>query len=97
MFEIRVSEDAERHLKALNARDRRIVVDAMKRHLRHQPLVETRNRKPLRENPLAEWELRVQRFRVLYNVAEDVVTVFVVAVAIKQGNQFLIDGVEHRL
>jgi mRNA-degrading endonuclease RelE of RelBE toxin-antitoxin system len=46
---------------------------------------------------LAAWELRVQQFRVLYNVDEGIVTVFVVAVAIKEGNKFLIGGEEYPL
>jgi mRNA-degrading endonuclease RelE of RelBE toxin-antitoxin system len=51
----------------------------------------------LRPNPLGAWELRVQRFRVLYNVDQDTVTVFVVAVAIKEGNRFIIEGEEYVL
>jgi hypothetical protein len=34
---------------------------------------------------------------VLYNIDEAIVTVFVVAVAIKDGNKFIIDGEEHPL
>jgi mRNA-degrading endonuclease RelE of RelBE toxin-antitoxin system len=60
-------------------------------------MVVTRNRKRLRDNPLAGWELRVQKYRVLNNVDEDVVTVFVVAIAVKEGNRFIIDGEEYPL
>ena len=56
-----------------------------------------RNRKRLRENPLATWELRVQDFRVLYNVDQGIVTVFVVAIAVKEGNKFIIEGEEYPL
>jgi mRNA-degrading endonuclease RelE of RelBE toxin-antitoxin system len=97
MFEVRISEDAERHLKGLSARDRRIVVAAIEEQLAHQPTVQTRNRKLLRPNPLATWELRVQEYRVLYNVQEDVVTVLVVAIAVKEGNKFIIEGEEYPL
>jgi mRNA-degrading endonuclease RelE of RelBE toxin-antitoxin system len=65
MFEIRFSQDAERHLKGFSARDQRIIVGEVEQQLRHQPTVPTRNRKLLRPNPLATWELRVQQFRVL--------------------------------
>ena len=58
MFEIRFSEDAQRHLKALTARDRRTVVEAIEHQLLHKPMIRTRNRKMLRANPLATWELR---------------------------------------
>jgi len=97
MFEIRFSEDAERHLKGLSARVQRIVVGAIEEQLAHQPTVPTRNRKQLRANLLATWELRVQEFRVLYNVDQDVVTVFVVAIAVKEGNTFVIEGEEYPL
>ena len=97
MFEIRFSEDAERHLKALSARDQRIVVAAVEEQLAHQPTMPTRNRKELRPNPVATWELRVQDFRVLYNVDQDIVTVFVVAIAVKEGNKFVIEGEEYPL
>jgi mRNA-degrading endonuclease RelE of RelBE toxin-antitoxin system len=97
MFEIRFSEDAERHLKAFSARDRSIIVDAIEEQLLHQLTVSTRNRKLLRENPLAAWELREQDFRVLYNVDEAIVTVFIVAIAVKDGNKFIIGGEEFPL
>jgi hypothetical protein len=53
MFEIRVSEDGERHLKQFSARDQGIIVLAIEEQLTHQPTDPTRNRKLLRENPLA--------------------------------------------
>jgi mRNA-degrading endonuclease RelE of RelBE toxin-antitoxin system len=65
--------------------------------LQHQPTVVTRNRKPLRDNLLAEWELRVQKYRVLYNVDDKIVTVSVVAIARKEGNRYIIDTKEYPL
>ncbi len=55
------------------------------------------NRKQLRANPLATWELRVQQFRVLYNVDHEIVTILVVAIAVKEGNKFIIEGEEYPL
>jgi hypothetical protein len=44
-------------------------IQAIRDHRRpYKALEETRNRKPLRDNPLADWELRVGRFRVFYEV-----------------------------
>jgi mRNA-degrading endonuclease RelE of RelBE toxin-antitoxin system len=97
MFNILMSEDAERHLVALSTRDQRIVIDAIEDQLSHQPTVETRNRKSLRPNLLATLELRVQKYRVLYNVEETTVTVLVVAIAVKDRNRFVIDGEEYPL
>jgi hypothetical protein len=50
---IAYSPESEDHLRALVARDRVIVLDAVDEQLTHQPTVETRNRKPLRPNSLA--------------------------------------------
>src|SRR5436190_20899378 len=97
MFALRFSEDAERHLKQFSKRDQGIILDAVEEQLSHQPTVQTRNRKLLRENPLAAWEVRIQQFRVLYNVDEESSTVFVVAIAVKEGNKFIIDGQEYPL
>ena len=97
MFEIRMSEDAERHLQGLSARDQRIILAAIEEQLLHQPTTPTKNRKSLRPNLVATWELRVREFRVLYNVEEDVVRVVVVAIAVKEGNKFIVEGEEYLL
>lgn len=97
MFAIRFSEVAERHLQGLTARHRSIVLDAISKQLQHEPLEKTRNRKELRPNPMGAWELRVQDFRVLYNVDVDQGKVYVVAIAVKKGNKFIVDGQEHLL
>ena len=59
------------HLRALTAREQRIVVDAVEEQLTYQPAVETLNRKPMRPNPIAPWELRVGHLRVYYEVYEE--------------------------
>ena len=64
--------------------------------LSHEPLVETRNRKELRPNPIAPWELRVRHLRVFYEVAEpNVVTIL--AIGEKRGNKLYIEGEEIQL
>jgi mRNA-degrading endonuclease RelE of RelBE toxin-antitoxin system len=63
-YHIEYSPDAENHLRALTAMQQRIVLDAVDRQLAHQPTNETRNRKPMRPNPLAPWELRIGDLRV---------------------------------
>jgi mRNA-degrading endonuclease RelE of RelBE toxin-antitoxin system len=64
--QIEYSPDAEDHLKALTARQQAIVLDAVDKQLKYQPTVETRNRKPMRPNPIAPWELRIGNLRVYY-------------------------------
>jgi mRNA interferase RelE/StbE len=67
-YGVRFSRDAERQLGELDARDRNNLLDAIEQQLTHQPQVPTRHRKLLRENPLADWELRVGEYRVFYDI-----------------------------
>jgi hypothetical protein len=65
--------------------------------LAHKPKTETHNRKKMRPNPLASWELSIGDLRVYYDVTEEPQTVTVVAVGIKRGNHVFIDGEERQL
>ncbi len=66
--------------------------------LSHEPLVETRNRKHLRPNPIASWELRAGALRVFYDVASteppasSVAVIRILAVGKKVGNVLRIGG-----
>jgi hypothetical protein len=51
------------HMVSLAPRERSALLDAIEQRLVDQPLTETRNRKPLRPNPLAPWELRGGKLR----------------------------------
>ena len=70
---------------------------ALESLLSHEPTTETRNRKRLRPNELAEWELRVGAFRVFFDVLADDEIVKVVAIGRKQGNDLFIHGEEYEL
>ena len=96
-FDVTLFDDAERQLKKLSARDQRIILDAIDKHLRFQPNQPTRNRKQLRENKLATWELRVGAFRVFYDMLEQGGVVGVVAIGKKDGNTVVIEGKEYPL
>ncbi|MGH9839890.1 MAG: type II toxin-antitoxin system RelE family toxin, partial [Blastocatellia bacterium] len=88
VYEVRFAESAKAHLRALTARQRRKAIEAIETRLTHEPLNETRNRKPLRPNPLAPWELRIGKLRVFYDVAEtEPGSVNIVAVGEKRGNR----------
>lgn len=72
--------------------------DAVEKQLVHQPTLETRNRKPMRPNPLAPWELRVEECRVYYDVMEEperIVTIL--AVGVKHRSRVVIGGEEMEL
>ena len=86
-YRIQYSHDAEDHLRGLTARQRSIVLDTIDRQLAHQPTLETKNRKPLRQNPLAAWELRIGGLRVYYRMDEAEPLVQVLAVGAKRRHQ----------
>jgi len=86
-YEILFAESVAEHLGHLTAAERARVLDAVERQLAQQPLIETRNRKPLRPNPVAPWELRVGALRVFYEVVSaQPPAVRVLAVGKKWGN-----------
>jgi mRNA-degrading endonuclease RelE of RelBE toxin-antitoxin system len=97
-YDIRFAESVEEHLLDLTAAQRAQVLRAIEIQLTHEPLRETRNRKPLRPNPVAPWELRVGRLRVFYDVAEgQPPTVLVLAVGVKDRAVLRIGGQEVQL
>lgn len=90
-FWIRLTDSAVEDLNHFRKRERQIIADETARQLMHNADVENRNRKPLRPNPLAQWELRIGDYRVFYDLAEGNV-VKVVAVGCKQHNDLFIRG-----
>jgi mRNA-degrading endonuclease RelE of RelBE toxin-antitoxin system len=71
------------HLQGLDASQRRLVLDGADAQLRHQPEIETRNRKPMRPNPIAPWELRMGNLRLYYEVEGSQQVVRILAVGVK--------------
>lgn len=96
MYEIRYTPEAVEDLKLLRKRDRRRIVDQIEFILKHEPDRETRNNKVLRPNRLAERELRIDHFRVFYDIPEGRF-VKIEAVGLKRGNRLYIRGEEFQL
>lgn len=95
VYVIDYAPDTERHFRCLSAREQAIVLDAVPQQLRYQPRAETRNRKRLRPNPFAPWELRIGALRVYYDVEDAPVPIVKIrAVGIKHRNRVLIGGEE---
>ena len=92
-YVIEYSPEAEDHMRWLTTRQQTIVLDAVDRQLLNQPNVETRNRKPMRPNPVAPWELRIGNLRVYYEMNDDPEPMVVVlAVGIKDRDRVRIGG-----
>jgi mRNA-degrading endonuclease RelE of RelBE toxin-antitoxin system len=89
-FGLEFSEETISHLKALAASQRSIVRDGIEQ-LRYEPLVATRNRRPMRPSRYGRglWELRLGELRVYYEVEGEVVVIR--AIGIKEGNRVRID------
>ena len=85
-------------MRFLTARQQAIVLDAIDEQLAYQPTLETKNRKPMRPNPLAPWELRIGDLRVYYDVEEEPeAVVYINAVGVKERNQVRIAGEVYEL
>ena len=90
-YRIEYVQTAIAHLRALTARQRSVVFTGVDQQLMHEPTLETRNRKQMRANPLASWELRLGALRVSYDVEEPPEQlVKVAAIGIKDGNEVII-------
>jgi mRNA-degrading endonuclease RelE of RelBE toxin-antitoxin system len=97
MYEIEVTPEAIGDSRMLKKRERQIVIREVEEQLRYEPTQETRNRKRLHPNQLAEWELRLERYRVFYDVDNAIGIVKVVAVGLKIGNRLYIQNEEYQL
>jgi mRNA-degrading endonuclease RelE of RelBE toxin-antitoxin system len=59
MFEVMFTESALGDLRFLKKAQQNIIVDAIREQLRNEPVLQTRNRKPLDPNDLSAWEMRI--------------------------------------
>lgn len=97
-YQIEFAKAVKTHLAVLTAGQRSTVLDAIERHLTSEPSKEARNRKSLRPNPVASWELRVGELRVFYEVSDGPPAgVRVLAVGVKTRETLRIGRKEIRL
>ena len=94
-FTLQFTPESEEHMRALTADQKARVLDAIAQQLAHQPQVATPNRKAMRPNALATWELRVGPLRVYYDVREQPEpTVVILAIGVKVRNRVYIHNKE---
>ncbi len=96
-FHINISDGAIDDLKWFKKHERILILDETEKQLRDEPMTVTRNRKKLRDNILSRWELRIDNYRIFYNINEDNKTVDITAVGYKEHNQLFIRGKEVRI
>ena len=98
-FEIEFTPTAANHVRCYRKFEQQIVLDAVAEQLSREATTETRNRKRLGENELSDWELRIQKFRVFYDVIheESRQVVKIKAVGHKEHNTLYVGGREVQL
>jgi len=97
MFRIELTKGAIEDLRFFKKLEQRFLLKTIERQLRIEPDVQTQNRKPLRPNELARWELRIGTFRVFYDVRTGDGVVQIKSIGWKEHNRLLIRGKEFPL
>lgn len=98
-FELVYAPQVKGHLGVFEPRHQTLIRRSIERQLRHEPNVETRNRKPMLR-PVAfnaEWELRCgpnNRFRVSYEVHAERREVHILAIGVKRRERLFIGSEE---
>jgi mRNA-degrading endonuclease RelE of RelBE toxin-antitoxin system len=78
-YELVLAPEAADDLRALDARHRANVVDALERHLRHEPWKVSRSRiKRLRGLRRPQYRLKVDEYRVFYDLVEMTVQILAI-------------------
>jgi len=97
MYAIEYAAEAFDDLESLRKFEQKQIMDAIDAQLKYEPHLQTRNRKRLRPNNVAKWELRVGKFRVFFDVLATTKIVQVQAIGYKEGNKLFIHGEEYKL
>ena len=96
-FEVKFTSSALDDIAPLKKRERKTILDGIDKQLVYEPHVETRNRKRLRPNRTSEWEVRIGKYRVFYDVRQTERIVEVTVIGEKRGNMVLVRGEEYEL
>jgi mRNA-degrading endonuclease RelE of RelBE toxin-antitoxin system len=101
-FAIIYAPSTREHVRSIEPKYYSLIRATIEQQVIHQPLVQTRNLKPLKRSAVfddqeATWELRFgprNMFRVFYSVNTEERTVSILAIGIKSGNHLSIGGEE---
>ena len=99
-FEIVYAPEVVRHVGAIEGKHYGLIRKAIDEQLSFTPGEQTRNRKPLEEQPgpfESTWELRcgpANRFRVFYEVALEKRQVWILAIGVKERDRLVFAGKE---
>ena len=98
-FTIVYAPITKQHLHTIESRYYSLIRDVVDKQLSFEPIIETRNCKPLKRPVvfMATWEIRFgpqNRFRIYYDVDLEQVVVTILAIGSKYGNRIVIGGEE---
>jgi mRNA-degrading endonuclease RelE of RelBE toxin-antitoxin system len=101
-YKLVYAPQVKQHLKAIEPKYFPLIRTKIETQLRLEPTVETRNRKPLKQQAdfEGEWELRFgpeNRFRVFYEIDVENHEVQILAIGVKKENRLFIGGEEVEL
>ncbi len=97
-FHINLAESAIDDLKWFKKNERVLILDMIEKQLLYEPMIITWNRKELlRECVLSRWELRIDNYRVFYNIDKEQGIVDITAVGYKKHNKLFIRGKEVKI
>jgi mRNA-degrading endonuclease RelE of RelBE toxin-antitoxin system len=96
-YRVEIRDEALLDIKYLRTYEQRLILDAIARQLPWEPETETRNRKSLRPNDLAAWEMRVGNLRIFYDATSQTESVTVKAIGWKEHGKLFIRGKEFAL
>jgi mRNA-degrading endonuclease RelE of RelBE toxin-antitoxin system len=92
---VELKESAIDDFRWFGKKDGRMLLNEAEQHLTADPLLESRNMKTLRPNPVAQRELRLfGKYRVLFNVDQENEKVIIVLVGEKRDNSLFVQGEE---
>ncbi|WP_129627525.1 type II toxin-antitoxin system RelE family toxin [Candidatus Oscillochloris fontis] len=97
MYTIAFTASAREDIRWFRKYDQQRIIAAIERQLGDEPDVPTQQRKYLRPNQLARWELRAGSYRIFYDVLVEDTVVSILAVGYKEGNTLYIRGKEYVL
>ena len=92
MYDINYTQRALDDLKWFRKNEQVTIIGGINKNLKYEPDRESRNCKRMGVNAYAEWELRINNFRVLYNIDQEVLIIEIQRIGEKQGNQFFFRG-----
>ena len=97
MYDIEFTPEAVEDLQSFRKFEQQKIISGIETQLRYEPTKETRNRFRMRPNEIAEWELRIGKYRVFYNVEDTAQIISIEIIGFKAGNKLFVRGKRRKI